>query len=265
MERTALERDLETAISEQAFDMVLQVQRTVETGKLVGAEALIRWCHPERGMVPPSEFLPIAASNGMLPAIGRFMMDRAIQIAAQVNKGREDTLTIAVNIGIEELNEEGFAPSIIAILEKHGAVPSWLEIEITESTAMEESGLVDHQVAILSDIGVRFAIDDFGMGYSNLGRMRALAFQTLKLDRSLMIGLGEDPACEHLVATIMDMAQAIGADVVAEGIETIEQLDVLKRRGCGTYQGYLGGRPMPAEDFVALVGDGTDHQLKVAS
>lgn len=250
-ERSALERDLDTAIRNETFDMALQPQRRVGDDAIVAAEALIRWNHPVRGQVPPSDFLPVAASNGQLPQIGRIMLAKAIEAAALANKNRTDRLTIAVNVGVEELNQEGFAQMVLEMLERYGAEPTWLEIEITEGTAMEESIIVETQVAELSEAGVRFAIDDFGVGYSNLGRLRALAFQTLKIDRSLIIGLGEDPASENLVTTILDMAHAIGADVVAEGIETQDQLAFLQGAGCGFYQGYFGGKPMPAADFIA--------------
>ncbi|MFK7792430.1 MAG: putative bifunctional diguanylate cyclase/phosphodiesterase [Devosiaceae bacterium] len=258
IERSALERDISQAVANKDFEMHLQPQFNVQSGKIVGAEALIRWNHHERGIVSPSLFLPLAATNGHLPEIGSMMLTRAIQAAAQINKGRTDRLTIAVNVGVEELNEETFADTIMALLDQYGADPSDLEIEITEGTAMEESKIVEKQVARLHANGVRFAIDDFGMGYSNLGRLKALAFQTIKVDRSLMTGLGEDPASESLLTTILDMANAIGADVVAEGVETDGQLAFLKTTGCHYYQGYFGGKPMASDDFIQWLA--TDNQ-----
>jgi predicted signal transduction protein with EAL and GGDEF domain len=253
MERSALERDLERAIIDGDFHMVLQPQLEVSTSKVVGAEALIRWDHPVRGLVAPDIFIPIAASIGMLPQIGNLMLAKAIKAAADINATREDRLTISVNMTIEDLNEVGFADTVKHLLDLHGADPETLEIEITESTAMEESAIVERQVIELRTLGVRFAIDDFGMGYSNLGRLKALAFETLKIDRSLVLGIGEDPASESLLHTILDMAEAIGADVVAEGIETADQLDFLRAAGCAYYQGYYGGKPMIADQFTHWV------------
>jgi predicted signal transduction protein with EAL and GGDEF domain len=258
-ERSALERDLEQAVEQDNFQMYLQPQFEVQTGKLDGAEALIRWEHPTKGPVEPNVFLPVAASIGLLPKIGQLMLAKAIEAAATINRRRDEPLIIAVNVSIEELNDDGFADMVKHWLDLHDAHPRTLEIEITENTAMEESAVVEHQVAQLRAIGVRFAIDDFGMGYSNLGRLKALAFETLKIDRSLVTGIGEDPASESLLYTILDMAKAIGADVVAEGIETAEQLLFLRNAGCGHYQGYFGGRPVPADTFARWVlsqGDG---------
>jgi diguanylate cyclase len=253
MERSSLERDLERAIADDDFHMVLQPQFEVSTGKVVGAEALIRWDHPTRGLVAPNIFIPVAASIGMLPQIGTLMLAKAIKLAADINAAREDRLTIAVNMTIEDLNEDGFADTVKHLLDLHGADPETIEIEITESTAMEESAIVERQVAELRAVGVRFAIDDFGMGYSNLGRLKALAFETLKIDRSLITGVGEDPASESLVHTILDMAKAIDAHVVAEGIEIAEQLNFLRDSGCAYYQGYYGSKPMIADQFADWV------------
>lgn len=270
-ERSALERDLEQAVEQNSFQMYLQPQFEVQSGKLDGAEALIRWEHPSKGFVAPDIFLPMAASIGLLPKIGQLMLAKAIDVAATVNRDREKRLAIAVNVAIEELNDDGFADMVKHWLDLYEADPKTLEIEVTEHTAMEESVLVERQVAELRAIGVRFAIDDFGMGYSNLGRLKALAFETLKIDRSLITGVGEDPASESLLHTILDMAKAIDADVVAEGIETAEQLAFLRKTNCGYYQGYYGGKPMPAESFtrwVALQDDPTSQNkpnLQLAS
>jgi len=261
-ERSALERDLEKAVEQNSFQMYLQPQFEVQSGKLDGAEALIRWEHPTKGPVAPDVFLPVAASIGLLPKIGQLMLAKAIEATATINRDREEHLAIAVNVAIEELNDDGFADMVKHWLDLYEANPRTLEIEVTEHTAMEESVLVERQVAQLREIGVRFAIDDFGMGYSNLGRLKALAFETLKIDRSLITGVGEDPASESLVHTILEMAKAIDADVVAEGIETAEQLAFLRETSCGYYQGYYGSKPMPAESFtrwVALQDDATSQ------
>ena len=249
--RAEMEKDLLRALEYDQFELYLQPQFLVEDNSVIGAEALIRWQHPEQGLLSPGNFLPIAASAGLLPRIGQFMLSRAIQAAEQVNRDREKPLTIAVNVAIEELAMDGFADNVASLLYQYGAQASDLEIEVTEGTAMDEGTVVEQQVAKLRALGVHLAIDDFGMGYSNLGRLKALAFNTLKIDRSLILGIGEDDASENLLLSILEMAEAIGTDVVAEGIETDAQRTYLKGTNCKYYQGFLGGRPMPVKTFEA--------------
>lgn len=249
-QRSRMERDLERAVENDAFDLALQPQFHVQTGQVMGVEALIRWHHPQRGAIAPDEFLPVAACMGLLPKIGDIMMDKAVALAASINADRQTPLTVAVNVAVEDLSEEGFADGVAHLLDRHQARAQWLEIEITEGTAMDQNTHVEKQMAALRDLGVRFALDDFGMGYSNLGRLNALAFETLKIDRSLIDGIHDDANAQGLLKTVLDMADAIGANVVAEGVETADQLAFLRSTGCECYQGYLGGRPMPADAFL---------------
>lgn len=249
--RAEMEKDLLRALEYDQFELYLQPQFLVEDNSVIGAEALIRWRHPEQGLLTPGDFLPIAASAGLMPRIGQLMLARSIQASEKVNRDRDKPLTIAVNVAIEELAIEGFADNVAALLFQYGARASDLEIEVTEGTAMDEGSIVGQQVAKLRSLGVHLAIDDFGMGYSNLGRLKALAFNTLKIDRSLILGIGEDEASENLLLSILEMADAIGTDVVAEGIETEAQRAYLAGTRCKYYQGFLGGRPMPMNTFEA--------------
>ncbi|MBV6659114.1 MAG: EAL domain-containing protein [Devosiaceae bacterium] len=244
-----MEEDLNRAIHEDEFELYLQPQFLVGSNAVIGAEALIRWQHPTRGLLSPGDFLPVAASAGLMPIIGQIMLRKTIQATARINAGRKDPLTLAVNIAIEELDQEGFADAVARMLKFYGAPASTLEIEITEGTAMEENARVIQQVAMLRGLGVQLAIDDFGMGYSNLARLKELAFETLKIDRTLVEGLGSDPASEALFVTILELAEAIEARVVAEGVETDAQRVFLRDSACHAYQVYLGGRPIPASRF----------------
>ena len=244
-----LEDDLGRAIHGDEFELYLQPQFRVKDDTVIGAEALIRWQHPARGLLSPGEFLPVAQSAGLMPIIGQIMLRKTIQATARINKGRSRPLILSVNIAIEELDQEGFADAVARMLKFYGARASTLEIEITEGTAMEENARVVQQVAMLRGLGVRLAIDDFGIGYSNLGRLKELAFETLKVDRALVKGIGEEVASDTLFLTILEMAEAIQARVVAEGVETEAQRDFLRASACQSYQGYLGGRPVPADQF----------------
>lgn len=261
--QTQLEKDIAKAIETDEFELYLQPQLRVGSNDVAGAEGLIRWNHRDKGMITPDTFLPVATQAGLLPGIGALMTRKAIMAAAQINQGRQKPILIAVNVAIEELNQEGFADHIIAMLGRYGADPKTLEIEITEGTAMEENGLIERQVHQLRAIGVRFAIDDFGIGYSNLARLKALSFETLKVDRSLMAGIGDDLASQSLLNTILEMADAIGADVVAEGIETQTQLDFLQQTSCEFYQGYFCGKPMPADAFARWLKAHEDEETGV--
>ncbi|MEM6382850.1 MAG: EAL domain-containing protein [Pseudomonadota bacterium] len=244
-----LEQDLTRAIHEDEFDLYLQPQFDLSSDRVIGAEALIRWQHPVRGLIAPGEFLLVAAAAGLMPIIGQIMLRKTIQATARINARRKDPLTLAVNIAIEELDQEGFADAVARMLKFYGASADALEIEITEGTAMEENARVVQQVAMLRALGIRLAIDDFGMGYSNLSRLKELAFETLKIDRSLVEGVGDDDAADSLFLTIIELAEAIDARVVAEGVETAEQREFLRGTNCHSYQGYLGGRPIPADRF----------------
>lgn len=248
-----LEDDLQRAIHEDQFELYLQPQFSVDEDRVIGAEALIRWQHPSRGILAPGSFLHVAASAGLLPIIGQIMLRKTIRATARLNENRETPLILAVNIAIEELDQEGFADAVARMLKFYGAKPETLEIEITEGTAMEEKERVVQQVAMLRSMGVRLAIDDFGIGYSNLGRLKELAFETLKIDRALVEGIGEDQASDSLFMTVLEMADAIRARVVAEGVETATQRDFLRGTSCQSYQGFLMGKPIPASQFQSSI------------
>ena len=244
-----LEEDLNRAIHGDEFELYLQPQFRVSDDEVIGAEALIRWRHPQRGLLSPADFLPVAQAAGLMPIIGQIMLRKTIQATARINRERTTPLILAVNIAIEELDQEGFTDAVARMLKFYGAQADALEIEITEGTAMEENARIVQQVAMLRALGVRLAIDDFGMGYSNLARLKELAFETLKVDRALIEGIGEDAASGTLFLTILEMAEAIEARVVAEGVETEGQRAFLRNSACQSYQGYLGGRPVPADRF----------------
>lgn len=242
--RSQLEKDIVQALDEGNFELFLQPKFSVDTNAPCGAEALIRWHHPTRGNVPPDVFLPIAASMGLMPRIGGLVLEEAVKAAARINAVTSAPFRIAANVASEELASPDFSSAVFSLLKGHQLDPTLLEIEITEGTAMEQHDVVEHNIDRLRDMGVTLAIDDFGIGYSNLGRLKGMAFDTLKIDRSLIIDITESESAQSLFRTILEMASALNAVVVSEGVETEEQLVFLRSSGVEIYQGYLGAKPM---------------------
>jgi diguanylate cyclase (GGDEF)-like protein len=249
LRRLTLERELRVAIEENQFELHLQPQYVTRTGKVAGAEVLIRWRHPQDGLVYPNNFIPLAEEARLMPALGRRVIEASLRLARQWAFFRDAPLRLCINVSVPELEAEGFGEWVAAEVAKAGIDPGTIEFEVTECAAMFDSNRVEAQIARLRAAGIRFAVDDFGVGYSNLARLKRLAFETLKIDRSLMSGVGTDPEAESLVASILRMAEALRLEVVAEGVETPMQLEFLKRHGCQYVQGYLLARPMPSEDF----------------
>lgn len=249
LERLSLERELRVAIEQNQFEIHFQPQFDAMSRTVMGAEALIRWRHPVEGLLFPDAFLPLAVEARLLPAIGRCMIRGSLAQAREWEIFHERPLRLSVNISIEDLESEGFAAWVIAEIRKSGIDPSTFELEVTENTATLDSDRVETQIRLLRSAGIRLAVDDFGMGYSNIARLKSLAFETLKIDKSLMQGIGTDPDAEVLVSSILSMANALHLDVVAEGVETEAQLQYLQMNGCPYIQGYLLGRPMPGDAF----------------
>ncbi|NDR59102.1 putative bifunctional diguanylate cyclase/phosphodiesterase [Aliiruegeria sabulilitoris] len=249
IERLELAAEIRGAVEQDQFIIFLQPQFLVATGQVSGAEALVRWNHPTRGILCPDMFLPVAAGAGLLPEIGRLVVRKTLKAAFEILPCVSVPLTFAVNLSVDELADEAFVEELLWQIDGANLPRGTIEIEITENTAMTDGAAIERQLERLRLVGTRLAIDDFGVGYSNLGRLKGLAFDTLKLDRSLLQDVGEDEEAENLMATILAMAQVMKADVVAEGIETRTQLSVLEKYHCRHYQGYLGARPMPVDRF----------------
>ncbi len=249
LQRASLERDLRQAIVAQQFEVYFQPQFSAISGEVIGAEALVRWRHPEAGLLLPASFLPLAEEAGLMPAIGRCVITAALALAREWARVHDRPLRLAVNISVEDLAASDFAAWTTEELRRSGFDPAQLEFEITEGAAMFDSHQVEAQIRLLREAGIRFAVDDFGVGYSNIARLKHLAFETLKIDRSLLGGVGEGHEAEVLFGSILSMANALGLDVVAEGVETHAQLAFLRRHECTQVQGYLLGRPMPGDAF----------------
>ncbi len=263
LQRASLERDLHQAIAAQQFEVHFQPQFSTTSGEVIGAEALVRWRHPEAGLLFPGSFLPLAEEAGLMSAIGRCVITTALALAREWAPVHDRALRLAINISIEDLATPEFAAWTIEQLHRNDFDPTQLEFEITEGAAMFDSHQVEAQIRLLRAAGVRFAVDDFGVGYSNIARLKHLAFETLKIDRSLLGEVGEDREAEVLFGSILSMANALGLDVVAEGVETQAQLAFLRRYECAQVQGYLLGRPMPSDAFLDWIGTLQDDGLAV--
>lgn len=250
-ERAALLSELREAIRGHQFELYYQPQLDVD-GVLVGAEALVRWNHPVRGVVSPIEFIPLAEQNGLILALGHEVLELGLQ---QLKKWQQvpqyRSLKLSINLVPEQFYEEDFAKSLTALLQERFIDPTLLMFEFTESTLMDNLALAKLNMQRLNEIGVHFAIDDFGTGYSSLTYLSELPLDMLKIDQSFVRNIGIKPKDAAIVRTIIDMAYTLDMTVLAEGVETEAQRKFLLGHGCTLYQGYLFGRPVPAAQFEA--------------
>ena len=244
-----LDRALREALALQQLHLVYQPVVDLRTGRAVGVAALLRWTHPELGVIPPDRFIPLAESSGLIVAIGAWVLDDAVaQAAAWRAAGTvDDTFWVAVNVSGTQL-QPTFADDVLTTLSRHGLPPAALVIELTESVLLDDEPVTTTALAALLAAGLRLHLDDFGTGYSALAYLTRIPLHALKIDRSFVADITVSQRRRSVVQAIISMAQALGLDVVAEGVETPEQAAELLRLGCDTAQGYLFGRPLPPGD-----------------
>jgi diguanylate cyclase (GGDEF)-like protein/PAS domain S-box-containing protein len=246
--RAALEDDLRLGI--KAGQFVLYYQPQVDRGRLIGAEALIRWHHPSRGLLLPGEFIPLAEETGLILPLGNWVLETACkQIAALADRAATDHLVIGVNISARQFSQPEFVPMVLAALDRTGANPRNLELELTESMLVENIEEVIAKMTYLKSHGLRFSLDDFGTGYSSLSYLKRLPLDRLKIDRSFVRDILVDASSGAIAQTILSLSRAMGLLVIAEGVETEEQREFLGRLGCHSFQGYLFSHPLPVEEF----------------
>jgi diguanylate cyclase (GGDEF)-like protein/PAS domain S-box-containing protein len=249
--RAALEDDLRQAIKSNQF--VLYYQPQVDRNRLIGAEALIRWNHPTRGLLAPGEFIPLAEETGLILPLGDWVLETACaQIAAFSEKAATSHIAIAVNISARQFRQPDFDRLVLAAIDRTGANPRNLELELTESMLVENIEDVIAKMTELKSHGLRFSLDDFGTGYSSLAYLKRLPLDLLKIDRSSVRDILVDASSGAIAQTILSLSSAMGLPVIAEGVETEEQRDFLAGLGCHSFQGYLFSRPMPLEEFERL-------------
>ena len=263
--RMELESDLRKAIDEGDFLLHYQPEVSLKTGKVVGYEALVRWKHTQRGMVMPGEFLPLAEETGLIVPLGRWVTREACRQMAHWHRNfpQDPPLSISVNASSRELADPELVPNVARILRETGLDPGTLRIEVTESSIVENQDLTASTLRRLQEIGVSLEIDDFGTGYSSLSRLHEYPFSTVKIDRSFVKDLETEPESLHLVETILRLAQGLGLGVVAEGIETREQLSKLTLLGCGYGQGYFFSRPMDSLATEKAIEESVQEHLTV--
>ena len=251
--RLDTERALVQALEEDQFLLVYQPRVNALTGELHGMEALVRWHHPERGLVPPGEFIPLAEETGLIVRLGALVVEKACAQVAQWKAQQMPLVPVSINVSSRQFSEGSIADVIADCLARHGVAADLLEVEITESSMMGEHAEVLASLAGIRRLGVKLLVDDFGTGYSSLSQLQRLDMDGLKIDRSFTAELCRTTEGDVFVRAIVSMAHALGMSVVAEGVETTAQLRVLQSLSCNEVQGYLISRPVPAAEAVALI------------
>jgi diguanylate cyclase (GGDEF)-like protein/PAS domain S-box-containing protein len=253
LQRLNLEHDLRHALEQEEFLLHYQPKYSLTEERFVGAEALVRWLHPKEGMISPAEFIPVAEAGSMIIALGEWVLRTACR---QVKTWEEEglgRLRIAVNLSSKQFQDRKLLQFIKDTLQETGLAAEQLELEITESTVMEHPQQTAELLREIRELGVRIAIDDFGTGYSSLAYLKKFPVNTLKIDQSFVADLTKDSEDEAIVDSIIRMAAGLKLDVVAEGVETQEQLDFFKKRRCKEVQGYFFSKPLPAEAFAEKI------------
>jgi len=254
--RFSLESELRKALENHEFQLFYQIQ-VDNMNRPLGAEVLIRWIHPLRGMVPPLEFIPLAEETGLILPIGQWVLETA---CAQIRLWQEEAptmdLVLAVNVSARQFFQADFVTQVEDAVQRHGIIPRLLKLELTEGMLLENIEETIATMNTLKEIGIQFSLDDFGTGYSSLQYLKKLPLDQIKIDQSFVRDIASDPNDAAIVQTIIAMANTLGFNVIAEGVENEVQREFLELRGCTHYQGYLFGRPMPIEQFEALLKQG---------
>lgn len=262
VEHFQLETELRQALSRKQLKMFYQAQIDLNTGMIVGAEALIRWQHPVQGLIPPGKFIPLAEETGLILSIGEWALREAVRQAHAWNQRHPEFKKIAINVSGVQIMKSQFADTVYGILMESDCDPAIIELEITESTLMQHTQHVVDTFNQLKKLGVSIAIDDFGTGYSSLSHLKRLPLDQIKIDRSFVKDLPNDKDDAAITSAIYAMATQLGFTVVAEGVETEEQEKFLQRLGCQTAQGYLYAYPVSTDDFLQLLVLNNQRKIK---
>ena len=251
--RAALEADLREAVQKQQFVLHYQPQ-VVGGGRMTGVEALVRWQHPKRGMVSPAEFIPLAEETGLILPMGQWVLETACaQLAQWAADPLLAQLTMAVNVSARQFQQADFVDSVLVTLERTGATPRLLKLELTESMLVDNVESIIAKMGALKARGVSFSLDDFGTGYSSLTYLKRLPLDQLKIDQGFVRNIVTDPNEAAIAKMVIALAESLGLSVIAEGVELQAQADFLAHLGCHAYQGYLFSRPLPLDALELLV------------
>jgi EAL domain-containing protein (putative c-di-GMP-specific phosphodiesterase class I) len=251
--RNAMEADLRIAVAQGQFVLHYQPQVN-EEGSIIGAEALVRWEHPERGMIPPGKFIPVAEENGLILAIGDWVLKKACaQLVIWSANPSTEHITLAINVSASQFRQPDFVAQVLSAVERSGVQPSRLKLELTESMLVKDVEDIVQKMTTLQAHGIGFSLDDFGTGFSSLSYLKRLPLDQLKIDQSFVRDLLTDPNDMAIARTVVNLGQSLGLSVIAEGVETQGQRDWLSANGCHAYQGYLFSKPLPINEFEAFI------------
>lgn len=251
--RFIMQNDLRKALAEHQLSLHYQVQVDSQN-RVLGVEALLRWLHPVRGQIPPAEFIPLAEETGLIQPIGKYVLEAACnQLKDWESDAKMKHMLLAINVSPYQFGQPDFVDQVIAILKQTKANPTRLKMELTESLMIEDMPTTIEKMQILKSAGIGFSMDDFGTGFSSLSSLKRLPIQQLKIDKSFVNDIVSTPSDAIIVKTIIAMGNILGLNVIAEGVETEAQLEMLKGYDCPAFQGYLFARPLPADQFQALI------------
>jgi EAL domain-containing protein (putative c-di-GMP-specific phosphodiesterase class I) len=249
----SMENDMRLALERNEFTLHYQPQVNLISGMVCGAEALLRWKHPDKGFVAPAEFIPVAEETGQIIPIGEWVLHSACAQLAEWRRLGMPIFPISINLSISQLRQPKLAQMIIAVLKETELHPQDLELEITEGVMMNEAQATMAFLDQMHELGVQLAIDDFGTGYSSLSYLKKMPLDRLKVDQSFVRDIATDENDAAIVRSIISLGHQFKLQVIAEGVETLEQLDFLRTRGCDEIQGYYYSRPLPAEEFAIFI------------
>jgi len=262
-EMLALENDLSHALERDELRVLYQPVMEIASGRIVGGEALLRWQHPQRGMVGPDEFIPLAEETGLIGPIGEWVLRMACKQARAWRDARLGPSRISVNVSARQVEQPGLVRAVASALAETGLPPHCLHLELTEGAVMRQLESVSFTLAELREMGVGISVDDFGTGYSSLGYLKRFPVDTIKIDRSFVRDVTTDQNDAAIVTTVIAMARGLNLRVIAEGVETEAQLSFLRENECHEFQGFLLSRPVSATEFEALVRQRDAPQAKV--
>jgi EAL domain-containing protein (putative c-di-GMP-specific phosphodiesterase class I) len=266
-QRLKLETDLRRALEREEFELYYQPKVNLESGKIDGVEALLRWQSPERGLVAPGEFISSLEETGQILPVGKWVLDSACKQARAWQLAGFTDMHIAVNLSTLQFKQADFADIVLGILKANGLDPAlkMIELELTESLLMHNVAGTINTLNNLKDAGIKFSIDDFGTGYSSLSYLKRFPISSLKIDQSFVRDLASDQNDEAIVAAIIALGHSLGLNVIAEGVETVAQLAWLRKMGCDEIQGYLFSHPVPAAEMTRLLENGESLHFPLES
>jgi EAL domain-containing protein (putative c-di-GMP-specific phosphodiesterase class I) len=252
-ENLLIESELRNAIDRNELDVYYQPQIDVRTGQVVGAEALMRWNHPDKGMIPPNQFIPVAEESGLIHPMGEGILRRACSDLKEWNRCNAFPLRVGINLSGCQFNRPDLMERLIRILQESGADPGHLGLEITESVLIQEPEAAVKRMKELKNLGIHLSLDDFGTGYSSFTYLKQFPFDSVKIDRSFIKNVHYDPKSSAIVSAIIQMAREMNMRIIAEGVETISEYEFLKQHGCDEIQGYLFSAALPAPAFLSYI------------